>query len=331
MLFVGVLLGCPLFAQTTAYIDKPYLQDFSVKHYLQDSSIQLRKVFTDKNGKVRILSSVGILQPHGGQFQYPGALRPDRSYVPMADKKIVDMSIHERQFVYLDDKAVFSNAWAGNLYAKHNLSNARLFCAGPNFTFLVSDGKSLKLIQEAKVADEKALAGKEVLAVRFDAVHNRFLILTEQSLETYSLTNKALQTVFQGKELTCFDVANNKTYIGTTNGYWVLQSDSFKPLGEIQRKLPCTDLTAVAVVHGQVWFGSTLGAFMLRPDGGFNYYFGERWIPSNQVIHISVGENKNVNILTAKGLGEINFQPMTLYDKALVYEKPSPTSHSLRF
>lgn len=327
LLVVGVLFGCPIFAQTTAYVDKPYLQDFSVKHYLQDSSVTLHKVFTDKNGKVRILSSVGILQPHSGQFQYPGTLRPDRSYVPMADKKITDMTVYERQFVYLDDKAMFSNAWAGNLYVKHNLPNARLFCAGPHFTFLVSDGKTLKLIQEAKVVDEKMIAGKEVLAVRFDALQNRFLILTKQSLETYSLKTKELQTVFQGKDLTCFDVVSNKIYVGTTNGYFLLQSDSFKPLGEIQHKLPCTDLTAVAVVHGQVWFGSSMGAFMLRPEGGFNYYFGERWIPSNDVLHISAGEDKKVNILTTKGLGEIYFQNMTLYDKALTYEKQVRQRH----
>lgn len=327
LLLVGVLFGSNVFAQTAAYIDKPYLQDFSVKHYLQDSSVQLRKVFTDKNGKVRILSSAGILQPHGGQFQYPGTLRPDRSYVPMADKKITDMTVHERQFVYLDDRAVFSNAWAGNLYATHTLPNARLLCAGPHFTFLVSDGKSLKLIQESKIVDEKTLAGKEVLESRFDALNNRFLILSNQSLETYSPATKELKTVYQGTELTCFDVANDKVYICTHNGYFVLQSDSFKSLGEIQRKLPCTDLTAVAVVHGQVWFGSTLGAFMLRPEGGFNYYFGERWIPSNRVIHISAGEGQNVNILASKGLGEIHFQNMTLYDKALTYEKQVRQRH----
>lgn len=328
--FLGAVVWSSISAQTTAntaYPDRPYLQDFSVKHYLQDSSVKLHKVFIDKNGKVRILSSAGILQPHGGQFQYPGTLHPDRSYLPMVEKKLVDMAVHEKQFVYLDDKAVFSNAWAGHLYAKHNLPNARLFCAAPNFTFLVSDAKSLKIIQDTKVLDEKMLSGKEALDIRFDAPNNRFLILSNQSIETYSLATKELKTVFQGEDFTCFEVANSKIYVGTHNGYFVLQADSFKPLGEVQRKLPSTNLTAVAVVHGQVWFGSTLGAFMLRSEGGFNYYFGERWIPDNRVVHISAGEDKNVNILTTKGLGEIRFQSMTLYDKALLYEKQVRQRH----
>ncbi|MFN8346845.1 MAG: hypothetical protein U0X91_17725 [Spirosomataceae bacterium] len=326
-LLVGLLLRGNVFSQTTAYIDRPYLQDFSVKYYLPDSFVQVSKVFTDKNGQIRILSSAGLLQPYGGQFQYPGELRPDRSYVPMADKKIADMVVYERQFVYLDDKAVFSNAWAGRLYVKHELPDARLLCAAPDFTFLVSDGKRLKLLQENKVTDEKTWADKEALAIRFDALHRRFLILTAYSILSYSLIDKTLKTVFQGNDLRCFDIANDKVYVGTANGYVVLQSNTFTPVGDIQRQLPCTDLTAIAFIHGHVWFGSALGAFMLRPEGGFNYYFGERWIPDNRVVHISAGEDQTVNILTSKGLGEIHFHPMTLHDKALVYEKQVRQRH----
>ena len=324
MIILGVITN--VWAQSTAYQDKPYFQDFSVKYYLPDTSTQLQKVFTDKNGKTRISSSVGLLQPHGGQFQYPGTLRSDRSYLPMLDKKITDMTAYEKQFVFLDDKAVFSNAWAGHLYSKHELPKATHFGTGSDFTFLVADGSNLKIIKDSKTLSTHTFP-KVPLDIRFDKSQRRFLILDSQSLTTYSLDSKELKTVFTGQSLTCMALGNNRVYVGTKNGFWELDATSLKPIGNLQSKLPCPDLTAVEVIEGQLWCGSSLGAFMRRNDGGYNYYYGERWLPSNRVLHISEGENQNINILTTRGLGEIHFQKMTLYDKAMVYEKQVRQRH----
>ena len=59
---------------------------------------------------------------------------------------------------------------------------------------------------------------------------------------------------------------------------------------------------------------------MLKDDGKFNYYFGERWLPGNEVIHISKATDHSVLILTNQGLGQIVFKEMTLHDKAMYYE-----------
>ncbi|MFC5408824.1 hypothetical protein ACFPMF_05875 [Larkinella bovis] len=323
-----VLTVWQLHAQPTVYKDVPYAQDYSVKHYLKDTTVQLSRVYADRNGSIQILSTKGLLHPSGGQFQYPGTLESLRAYRPMTDKKLVDLALYQRQFVYLDDKAVFSNAWAGKLMAPHELPRARLFCpAADRFTFLVSDGTSLKVLRDSSVVWSGKLDTDRVKDIRFDAAKNRFWLLRDQSVTLFSMSDKKLKTVFRQPNLTCFDIVKNQLYIGTTDGYLVFDPDLNKTVLPLQKKLPVTDLTAIAYVHGNLWFGSKLGAFMLRPDGKFNYYYGERWLPGNRVVHISEGEEKTVLLLTSKGLGEIRFREMTLHEKALVYEKQVRQRH----
>ncbi len=97
--------------------------------------------------------------------------------------------------------------------------------------------------------------------------------------------------------------------------------------GEMKNKLPWPELTTIKEINGKIWFGSTKGAFMLREDGKFNYYFGERWLPGDTATHISEGPDNSVLILTNKGLGQICFEKMTLEDKAMIYEKQVRQRH----
>lgn len=315
-------------AQTPVYQDVPYVQDYSVKHYLNDTTVKVSNVFADRNGTIQILSEKGLLQPTGGQFQYPGTLEPVRAYRPMVDKKLTGLGLNQGQFVYLDDQAVLSNAWAGKVLTKHGLPQARFFCpAADRSTFLVSDGTTLKLLMDSTVVWTGKVGADQTLDLRFDAEKNRFWILGEQSLSVFSLSDKKLKTVLRQPNLTCFERVKNQIYIGTHNGYFVFDPEQNKTVVPLQHKLPVPDLTAIAYVHGNLWFGSKFGAFMLRPDGQFNYYYGERWLPGNRVLHISEGEGKAVLILTHKGLGEIRFREMTLHEKSLVYEKQVRQRH----
>ncbi len=319
-------------AQTTVYQDVPYQQDYSVKYYTTDSTLQLKSVFTDRNNVVQVLSSTGLLRAGGGQFQYPGTLAADRSYRSITDRKIAALGLCANQFVYLDDSAVFSNAWAGKLVAKHGMPSARLFCGdydevSDQFTFLVSDSRQLKLLQNNIIRWEGKLSQDTVIAVRYETAKRRFWLLGQNSLSTLDESTKQLRIVFQQPGLTCFEVIQNRVYLGTHNGYQVLDATSRKPIGAVQKKLPCPDLTTIAMVHGKLWFGSTMGAFMRRPDGKFNYYYGERWLPGNTVTAITEGVGQTVQVLTNKGLGEIHFEPMTLEQKAMIYEKQVRQRH----
>jgi hypothetical protein len=133
--------------------------------------------------------------------------------------------------------------------------------------------------------------------------------------------------VFSGNNLTCIEPANGKLIVGTTDGYFEIDAKTKKQTGNIQKKMPWTDLTTISQVDGTLWFGSTWGAMQLRKDGKFNYYASKRWIPSDTVISIAKGPDNSVLVLTTKGLGQIHFTEMSLYDKAMFFEKQVRDRH----
>ncbi len=313
----------PVVAQApVSYQDKPYQQDYSIKYYLDKPSGDLTGVACDRNGVVQVLSSGGLLQPVNGQFLYPGRLKPDQSHRPMKAMQLKGIGAQNQQLVYLSHQAVLSNAWAGKLYAEHQLPQARFFAATPELSFLVSDGKALHLVRDSKLVWKGALPSDEVISIRFQSETNVFWVLGKTSVYTLSSTDFTLTKGFDGSGFTAFDLTNSgkQIIIGTTDGYIELDAISKKQIGAIQRKLPWTDITSVKDIAGRVWFGTTQGAFARRPDGQFDYYYGERWLPDNQVVDIVEGPQNSVLILTTAGLSQICFKSMTLHDKALFYE-----------
>ena len=309
------------------YQDKPYLQDYSVKYYTPGHQIKLLKVASDRNGVIKILSSQGLMQPDAGQFLYPGKVVRDVSYRSMANKKISDLGVYKNQFVYADDLAVFSNAWAGTLFSKHAMPGACIFAGGQDFNFLVSDGKSLKYLKDSIVSWEGDISEDSMIDIKYDPKGGIFRILGKSALYAFSPSDKKLETTYRGDDLTCFEITDKSIVLGTHDGYLEIDRSSGKPLGTMQQKLPWTNLTVIKNIDGKLWFGSTRGAFMLRDDGKFNYYASERWLPDDVVVDIAPCKDQQILILTKKGLGVIHFKEMTLYDKAMLYEKQVRQRH----
>ena len=311
------------------YPDKPFQQNYSVKYYTDKSGMDLKGVACDRNGMIQVLSSEGLLHPANGQFLQPGKLQPDQTYRPMQDMKLQAIGRHDQQLVYLSQQAVLSNAWAGKLFAEHQLPQARFMIGAPNQTFLVSDGKGLHVVRDNKLIWQGKIDGDEVIGIRFQPEGNVFWILGKSALFTLSGTNFSLTKVFSGTGFTALALAqkNQHVIIGTNDGYLKIDAGSKKQLGTIQQKLPWTEITTVAEIGGKLWFGSTKGAFTLRDDGRYDYYHGERWLPGSQVVDIAEGPEQSVLILTTAGLGQVCFKTMTLHDKALFYDHQVRSRH----
>src|SRR5690606_14143479 len=135
-------------ASQPIYKDVPYLQDYSIKYNKDKADVTLKSAHMDRNLLIQIASSDGILRAHDGQFLYPGSLMLDKTYRPLTDKNITAIEIYQDQFVYLDDKAVLGNAWAGSLYLQHGLPKAKILSPGKDFGFLISDGQSLQYVSK---------------------------------------------------------------------------------------------------------------------------------------------------------------------------------------
>ena len=57
--------------------------------------------------KINILSTEGLLQ------RWEKSLVKDQRYRPISDQHIIAFDTYKDQFVYLTDKTLLSNAWAG--------------------------------------------------------------------------------------------------------------------------------------------------------------------------------------------------------------------------
>ncbi|MDO1448963.1 hypothetical protein Q0590_21980 [Rhodocytophaga aerolata] len=307
--------------------DTLYSQDFSIQYNLTEEAT-LKKVLCDRNGRISILSTAGLRTTHAGAFLYPGSLVPEVSYRPLQDRKITGLTLYEEQLVYLDDKALLSNAWAGKLYINHSLPGATLVAPGEDFSFLLSDGHTVQYLTQKQVLWQGNIPGP-VIDIVFDKTRNTFWLLTEKSLVTFSVAKQTLDTVFEGEDFTCFTLATatHEIIVGSSNGFLRIDASSYQQKGEKQTKLPWTHITSVQEIDNLLWFGSEKGAFQLLPDGKYSYYASKRWLPSDKVIHIAKGHQGSVLILTDKGLGEIHFRDMTLHDKALYFEQQVRKRH----
>ena len=309
--------------------DVPFTQELSIKFDFDNPHVTLKKVVADRNGYIQVLSSQGLLRPRAGQMLFPGTLVKDVQYRPTSDKGITDIGVYKNELIYIDDEAVFSNAWGGKLFSRHKLPNAKLFAAGNDFTFLISDGMELNLLKDSET-HWKGTADGNVSEIKFDANNNLFWILSENSISTFSPSTKRLEKVADNSDVTCIEVAGDHLFAGTKDGYFEIDTKTKKQVGPVHKKLPWTEITTIRNIDGKVWFGSTWGAFMLKDNGKFSYYAGKRWIPSDNVVDIAKGPDNSILILTDKGLGQIQRKEMTMYDKAMFFEKQVRERH-IRF
>jgi hypothetical protein len=299
------------------YIDKPYIQEYSVRYYLTDDqpAKKLVGLSADRDWHIQILSDKGVLVPDNGRLFYPGKLIPDVAYTPIIPKKIKALLTYKKHTVYLDNKQIFSNAWTGKLQIDHELSEARYFAAGKEFHFMVSDGKQLAYFdRDGKKLWKKKFPGLKQMS--YQPSQNCFILVSENQVSACN-ENGEILPLYKGTEITCAAPLTNanKVAVGTSSGYLILPDE------KLIDKVPCPNITCAREIDGKLWFGSTQGAFRLNDDGKYSYFAGERWLPGNKVISIQKGKDNSILVLTDKGLGQIFFKKMTLEEKALFYEK----------
>lgn len=330
ILFTGCTSSNKETSNATSYADTAFMQDYSVKYFLDYPDASLLKASVDRNGKVQVLTNKGLAHLHDGSFLYPGKIVADNSYRFLVDKSIVDMTTVKNQFVFLDKEVIFSNAWAGKLHSKHELAKAKLFEGNDNLIFLVSDGKNVHLVQNNSITWKGAVEEGEIKQIINHSLNdNSFLLLSSAGVFHFSANTKKLEKIYQGENLSAFDldIKSNNLIVGSDKGYVVYDLKGRKQVGERHDKLPWQEITSVKVLDGKYWFGTPRGAFAVHKNGEIEYYASERWLPNDEVLQINKGNGSTILVLTTNGLSEIRFDPMTLHDKAVFYEKQVRDRH----
>ncbi|MEN8186329.1 MAG: hypothetical protein ABFR05_04275 [Bacteroidota bacterium] len=307
-------------AQT--YVDKPFTQDYAEKFTLSDDlkDSQLFQVRSDRNKVVNILSSKGLL------FPYDTKLANDLRYRPLTDMKIIAISTFKDQFVYLTDKAVLSNAFAGKFYFEHKMKNPLRFIVAEDFTTLIASENELVLFEKKERVWNRTIPNLKPQDIIYDKDGQRFLILGTDGVYQLKYPENEFSKVFDQSGFTAFTIFDNKIIIGTGDGIINLDKKTFKLISE-NKKLPCTQITTLKNIDNSLWFGSKKGAFKLRKDGKYDYYSSKRWLVDDEVIDIEKGSDNSVVILTKTGLSKINFVQMTLAEKAEYFQEIQRLRH----
>lgn len=290
-------------AQSQVHPDQPFLQDSCRKIPLAAELLgtQLRKVRCDRNGRILVLSDRGLLQIHEGR------LKPDKLFRPLMDMDIKDMTVHQGQFVYLTDTCVLSNAWAGRLLSRHQVSQPRHVAMGEGMDFRV--------------------AGREIRQLSFDVERKRFLTLQQGTLQS-STPEGHPAAAFHHEDLTCFELTpGGDILIGTSHGYLRVDANALGLTSSPVIDLPCSDIRCIKTMGSKTWFGTAQGAVALKLDSTLDYYASQRWLCDDQVIDIAPGPGDSVLILTQTGLNILHFETMTLAQKAAHFDRLTRQRH----
>jgi len=323
LFLIGLFVAATAFSQP--YDDTPFLQDYSDKFELsaEKNELKLMQVRSDRNKSISILSSEGLFLP------WEKTLVRDQRYRPLRDQKLLALDSYKEQYVYLTDKAVLSNAWAGKFYAEHHIDKPTHFVMGENFSFLIAKRGKLVFFMNNKAVWERSLDDFVPQELLFDADKQRFIVLTQNSIYTCTEAEQSLKKSFSGHKLTAISLSADKgrVIVGTEDGILSLDSESFVETAPINRKLPDTWITCISEIGGSLWYGSARGAFRLRPDGNYDYYASKRWLVDDKVSDIASGPDNSVLILSENGLSRINYVEMTLAEKAEYFQKVQRLRH----
>ncbi|MCE7057637.1 hypothetical protein LZF95_23345 [Algoriphagus sp. AGSA1] len=329
LLFI-VLANSTLKAQSGSggsYQDTAFVQEYSVINSRGLSDLSIQSLASNRAGNVQVLENMKLLRPEGGQFQVWGTLAPDRSYLPMADKKVKAIDSYQGEMIYLDDQSVFSNAWAGSLFLKHELPAAHRFEGGRQFDFLISDGKRLQYVGPSIEKPLILSVPQEVLDIRYDSTQDKFWVLSEEKVYQFDPGSRELQEELSARGLSslAYFLPQNQLVLGSDSGYFIydIQSKTQSPL---LTKIPWADILVVESWEDELWFGTGKGAFAILPDGEIKYYYLERWLPGEEVYDIAFGLEE-IYLLTNEGLATIHRKEMTLGEKAEYFDEYTRKNH----
>ncbi|MEA1878592.1 MAG: hypothetical protein U9N86_17255, partial [Bacteroidota bacterium] len=304
---------------TRVYNDLPFIQDYAEQFELITSQAvpELLEVTCDRNKNIKVLSAEGLLQP------WEKKLAADQLYRPISDMKIISITSFKNQFVYLTDKAILSNAWAGKFYIKHNIDSCSHFVLGDDFLVMVAAREKLAFFADSELVWEESLNDFEPIELLYNSNQRHFVILSKSGVYTFNIVDKQLIMRFNAESITSMALVAEKSLlvIGTEDGIISLDSESFKEMSPLNTKLPNTNISCITEINGKLWFGSSKGAFSLRDDGKYDYYASKRWLVDDHVIDISAGPDNSVLFLTETGLSKIVFTKMTLAEKAEYFQE----------
>ena len=294
---------------TAQVIDVPFKQATSVKYVLSDElkDAQFKKIVVDYNDIIYVLTDKGLFRDYND-----GELSKDLFYRLLAKRIPVDISVQEGTgyLYYLYADQFLTNAHAGTVYEYFPQNEYQRILVNEQDQVLLLGNKKGALYQRTKrLANLKLPEGTFVEAYVYD---KKFYYLTSDAI--YVMENMDWKVLHKGEYLTALSFRHNTIFVGTTDGFYAIDSYVGKTILEKNNKLPVPNITKLLQVGNKLWFGSDNGAFLQEPDR-FRYFAGRRWLDHNKVVDITSDSKGDLYFLTPTGLNKVKYITQTLAEK----------------
>ncbi|MBI1842640.1 MAG: hypothetical protein HYR88_17515 [Verrucomicrobia bacterium] len=302
--------------------DTAYLQDSSVRFQLAPelSGAQLRKMVIDRDGVVFVLTDKGVAR------LFENTLALDRSFRPLAALKPRDLTEYQGDAYYLFEDHYLSNGSAGEPYTKlPSAPYESLAIAEQNTALLLNQGKLLRWFQ-GKGTLVQGIPG--AVLPSFQPYRNEFFVAS--GVEVYRVFGVQAKLFAKSPHaITCMTLRGVELLLGTTNGFLGINVNDGKTNTLLQTKLPSPRISSLFYDGvADLWAGSDRGVFKITKSGQISYYASRRWLDNDQVIDVERSPDGQVYALTPTGLNQIHFAPMTLQEKAAVYDRKIRQRHN---
>jgi hypothetical protein len=319
----GKELDEPARVKNQVYRDVPFAQERTTVFRWEVPAEQqtLRQVRVDRDGKVLINTDQRLLKG------YEGRLVRFQEYSGIADLVHHDLQLLEGKFVFLNSKMLLPLHGAGRDYVDNQSHGfKRVAPLGPGHFLLLSQEKIVEL-QDGSVRFTIDNPGyRELIAV---PARKQVVLYAGDKLGLYAdgvvQELPAVPATIAGVVDVTSDGDDVALMAATEQGLFRITPREAK---SVDRKLPVKSLTCIARDRtGRLWVGSTQGAFSFVAEEPVNYYAGRRWLADNRMIDIFCDTQGDVYLLNAGGLTRLQFEPMTLADKADFYQRHLRQNH----
>ncbi|UZR99208.1 hypothetical protein [Chondrinema litorale] len=309
---LAINLYCFLsFAQV---LDAPFKQATSVKYEMAPEleGAKLKKLVVDYNDIAYVLTDKGLYRDYYGEV-----VSKDETYHSLADKNPVDITIQEETGIlfYLFKDKYLTNNFAGTIYASVPENTYDKITVNKNMDVLLSSEKKATLYHEKeKQSDIKLPEGQLIEIYTYES---DFYYLTDKEL--FRLEGKKWESVHKGTGLSSITFKQDKIYVGTNDGYYVISMFDGAEYKARENKLPIPAITEIMFVNMDLWFASADGAYKEESDR-YRYFASKRWLDNNEVTDMAYDSDGDIYLLTPTGLNKIDYVTHTLADKAEYFQ-----------
>ncbi|MBM3847829.1 MAG: hypothetical protein FJ405_16285, partial [Verrucomicrobia bacterium] len=302
--------------------DSAFLQESSQKTRISPEldGADFKKLVIDRDGVVFVLTSKGVAR------LFENILALDKSHRPLAGLVASDITLHDGNVYYLFDDKFLSNELAGAPLTPLPKDTYRsLSIADGNMALLAGPEKVLRTFQKRIQPVEGIPAG---FLPQFVPFRNEFFVASGAAVYRVFGTKAKLFHSVQAP-VTAMALRGVELIVATTNGFVGISVNDASTITPQQKRLPCPHITSVDVdATGDLWMGSVQGVFRITKGGQIAYYASQRWLPDDFVRDVRRSPDGDTYVLTQSGLARIQFQSMTLDQKAAHYDRKIRQRHN---